>query len=172
MTHDIYPRRHPIAVYAVVMCLSVCLSTGLSQVGVLLKWLKCRIKQTKPHDGTGRLIRRPFVEVAQLSQRDRATHELRRFAKLRSGIFEPPFWRLRGNVDASCVRLWKKRARLPIGLGLGDELDTLASTHSCGIAKWRFLSNPLGDLGGLRGKVGALPIPRWKARDRLPISDK
>ena len=26
--------------------------------------------------------------------------------------------------------------------------------------------------GGLRGKVGALSIPRWKARDRLRISDK
>jgi len=34
---------------------------------------------------------------------------------LRSGIFEPPFWGLRGNVDASCVRRWKKRGRLPIG---------------------------------------------------------
>ena len=44
-------------------------------------------------------------------------HELLRFAKLRSGIFEPPF-------------------------------------------------------GGHRGKLGALSIPRWKARDRLPISDK
>ena len=53
-------------------------------------------------------------QVAQLSQRDRAMHELLRFAKLRSGIFEPPF-------------------------------------------------------GGLRGKVGALSIPRWKAPDRLPI---
>jgi len=31
-------------------------------------------------------------QVAQLSQRDRATHELLPFAKLRSGIFEPPFW--------------------------------------------------------------------------------
>jgi len=29
--------------------------------------------------------------IAQLSQRDRATHELLRFAKLRSAIFEPPF---------------------------------------------------------------------------------
>jgi len=47
--------------------------------------------------------------------RDRATHELLRFAKLRSGIFEPPFWGLRGNVDASYVRRWKKRGRLPIG---------------------------------------------------------
>jgi len=32
-----------------------------------------------------------YEQVAQLSQRDRATHELLRFAKLRSGIFEPPF---------------------------------------------------------------------------------
>jgi len=50
--------------------------------------------------------------------RDRATHELLRFAKLRSGIFELPFFLgggLRGNVDASCVRRWKKRGRLPIG---------------------------------------------------------
>jgi len=56
-------------------------------------------------------------QVARLWQRDRATHELVRFAKLRGGVFEPPF-------------------------------------------------------GGLRGKVGALSIPRWKAPDRLPISDK
>jgi len=54
-------------------------------------------------------------QVAQLSQRDRATNELLRFAKLRSGIFKPPFWVLRGNIDASCVRRWKKRSRLPIG---------------------------------------------------------
>ena len=57
-------------------------------------------------------------QVAQLSQRDRATHELLRFAKLPSGIFEPPFFGgggLRGNVDAPCVRRWKKRDRLPIG---------------------------------------------------------
>jgi len=54
-------------------------------------------------------------QVAQLSQRDRATHELLRFAKLRNGIFAPPFWGLRGNVDASCVRHWKKRGGLPIG---------------------------------------------------------
>jgi len=50
-------------------------------------------------------------KVVQLSQRDRATHELLRFAKLRSGIFEPAFRGLRGNVDASCVRRWKKRSR-------------------------------------------------------------
>jgi len=47
------------------------------------------------------------IQVAQLSQRDRATHELLQFAKLRSEIFEPPFY-------ASCVRRWKKRGRLPI----------------------------------------------------------
>jgi len=35
--------------------------------------------------------------------------------KLRSGIFEPPLGDLGGNVDASCVRRWKKRGRLPIG---------------------------------------------------------
>ena len=35
--------------------------------------------------------------------------------KLQSGIFEPHFWGVRGNVDASCVRRWKKRDRLPIG---------------------------------------------------------
>jgi len=34
-------------------------------------------------------------QVAQPSQRDRATHELLRFAKLRSGIFEPQFGGLR-----------------------------------------------------------------------------
>jgi len=34
-------------------------------------------------------------QVAQLSQRHRATHELLRFAKLKSGIFEPPFRGLR-----------------------------------------------------------------------------
>ena len=61
------------------------------------------------------LIESVYEQVAQLSQRDRATHELLRFAKLRSGIFDPPFWGLRGNVDASCVRRWKKRGRLPIG---------------------------------------------------------
>jgi len=56
-----------------------------------------------------------IIQVAQLSQRDRATHELLRFAKLRIEIFEPPFWGLRGNVDASCVCRWKKRGRLTIG---------------------------------------------------------
>ena len=34
--------------------------------------------------------------------------------KIASGIFEPPFaGALRGNIDASCVRRWKKRGRLP-----------------------------------------------------------
>jgi len=32
-----------------------------------------------------------FLQVAHLSQGDRATHKLLRFAKLQSGIFEPPF---------------------------------------------------------------------------------
>jgi len=32
-----------------------------------------------------------------------------------------------------------------------------------------FLSHPLGDFWG---KVGALSIPRWKARGQLPVSDK
>ena len=62
-----------------------------------------------------RQIASKFQQVVQLSQRDRAMHELLRFTKLRSGIFEPPFWGLRGNVDASCVRRWKKRGRLAIG---------------------------------------------------------
>jgi len=35
--------------------------------------------------------------------------------KMRCGIFEPPFRGLRGNVDASSVRRWKNRGRLPIG---------------------------------------------------------
>jgi len=35
--------------------------------------------------------RHTVKQVAELSQRDRATHDLSRFAKLRSGIFEPPF---------------------------------------------------------------------------------
>jgi len=61
------------------------------------------------------VFRMNVKQVAQLSQRDRAMHELLRFVKLRSGSFEPPFWGLRGNVDASCVRRWKKRGRLPIG---------------------------------------------------------
>ena len=60
-------------------------------------------------------LRSSVQQVVQLWQRDRATHELLRFAKLRSDVFEPPF-------------------------------------------------------GGLREKVGALATPRWKARDRLPIS--
>ena len=38
--------------------------------------------------------------------------------KRKSSLFEPPFFvgaGLRGNVNASCVRRWKKRGRLPIG---------------------------------------------------------
>jgi len=99
------------------------------------------------------------IQVAQLLQRDRATHELLRFAKLRSGIFQPPFFGgLRENVDASCVRRWKKRGRLPIG----DWTLYLALTSAelrSGVFEPPF--------GGLRGKIGALSIPRWKAPDRL-----
>ena len=98
------------------------------------------------------------TSIAQLSQRDRSTHELLRFAKLLSGIFEPPFWGLRGNADASCVRRWKKCDRLPIG-----DNWTAAELLS-GVFE--------PSVGGLRGKVGALSVPRWRAPDRLPISDK
>jgi len=76
-------------------CLSCVLSVTLVYCGQMVGWIK--------------------TQVAQISQRDRATHELLRYTKLRSVIFEPPFWGLRGNVDASCVRRWKKRGRLPIG---------------------------------------------------------
>ena len=79
-------------------------------------------------------------QVAQLSQRDRATHELFRFAKLRSGIFESPVWGrgLWGNVDASFVRRWKKRGRLPIG----DNWTLTAAELRSGI-----FEPPFGDLG-------------------------
>ena len=53
-------------------------------------------------------------EVAQLSQRDRATHELLRFAKLRSGIFEPPFGGLGRKVGALSIPRWETPDRLPI----------------------------------------------------------
>ena len=47
---------------------------------------------SEEYRGAGQLqYRCVFEQVAQLSQRDRATHELLRFAKLRSGIFEPAF---------------------------------------------------------------------------------
>jgi len=77
--------------------------------------LQCQLSKFPRQQHTNMLSH--YWQVAQQSQRGRATHELLRFAKLPSGIFEPPF-------------------------------------------------------GGLRGKVGALSIPRWKAHDRLPISDK
>ena len=54
------------------------------------------------------------IQVAQLSQRDRATHELLRFVKLRSGIFEPPFGELRGKVSDLSISRWKARDRLAI----------------------------------------------------------
>jgi len=40
-------------------------------------------------------------------------HELLRFVKLE--ILSHPCGGLRGNVDASCIRRWKKRGRLSIG---------------------------------------------------------
>jgi len=60
------------------------------------------------------MLQDPIIQVAQLSQRDRATHELLRFAKLRSGIFEPPFGRLREKVGALSIRRWKARDWRPI----------------------------------------------------------
>jgi len=59
-----------------------------------------------------------------------------------------------------CVRRWKKRGRLPIG----DNWTLTAAELRSGVFEPPF--------GGLRGKVGALSIPRWKAPDRPPISDK
>jgi len=69
--------------------------------------------------GTGSLVMKLFLNesiikniveiewitsrLAQLSQRDPETHELLPFAKLRSGIFEPPFGGLRGKVGALSI---------------------------------------------------------------------
>ena len=75
-----------------------------------------------------------------------------------------PFGGLRGNADASCVRRWKKRGRLPIGDNWTLKLALTAAELRSGVFESPFK--------GLRGKVGALSIPRWKAPDRLPISDK
>jgi len=44
--------------------------------------------------------------------RDTRVTSIRKIAKRN---FEPPFWGLRRNVDASCVRRWKKRVRLLVG---------------------------------------------------------
>jgi len=55
-------------------------------------------------------------------------------------------------------------------------LQTLTSSSAIAEKPLRFTKLRIGifepPFGGLRGKVGALSIPRWKARDRLPISDK
>jgi len=75
-----------------------------------------------------------------------------------------PFGGLRGNVDVSCVRRWKKRGRLPIGDNWTLSLALTAAELRSGVFS--------ATLWGLRGKVGALSIPRWKAPDRLPITDK
>ena len=34
--------------------------------------------------------------------------------KRKSSLFEPPFWRLKGNVRTSSIARWKARVRLPI----------------------------------------------------------
>jgi len=39
---------------------------------------------------------------------------LRRAAKKKSSLFEPPFGKLRGNVCTSSITCWKARVRLPI----------------------------------------------------------
>jgi len=58
-------------------------------------------------------------QVVQLSQRDRATHELLRFEICEVEFLRRPFWGggLRENVDALYVglRRWKKRRRLFVG---------------------------------------------------------
>jgi len=76
------------------------------------------------------------------------------------------FWGggLRGSVNASCVRRWKKRGRLPIGDNGTLYLALTAEELRSGVFEPPF--------GRVREKVGALSIYRWKARDRLPISDK
>jgi len=69
-----------------------------SNVGVVKPRLRGTIKITSSSD----IAERP---------RDARVTSIRKIA---SGIFEPPFaGALRGNIDASCVRRWKKRGRLP-----------------------------------------------------------
>ena len=65
-------------------------------------------------------------------------------------MFEPPFWGLRGNVDASRVRRWKKRGRLPIGDNWTLYLALTAEELRSGVLEPPFR--------GLRGKVRALSI--------------
>ena len=54
-------------------------------------------------------------QVAQLSHRDRATHEYFDSQNCEVEFLSHPFGGLGGNVDASCVCRGKKRGRLPIG---------------------------------------------------------
>jgi len=134
-------KKNYVAYFSKIICnfLLICFRVDMSKI--VRKNDKSLLNYSNLGVGGQFLFRRSVcIQVAQLSQRDRATHELLRFAKLRSGIFEPPFWGLRRNVDASYLRRWKKRGRLPIG----HKLNTLASTHSWGIAKVAFLSHPLG----------------------------
>ena len=59
-----------------------------------------------------------------------------------------PFGGLRGNVDASCVRRWKKHGRLHIGDNSTLYLALTAAELRSGVFEPLF--------GGSRGKVGAL----------------
>ena len=69
-------------------------------------------------------------------------------------FFNHSFGGLRGNVDASCVRRWKKRGRLPIGDNGTFYLALTAEELRSGVFEPPF--------GGLGGKVGALSIPVGK----------
>ena len=53
-----------------------------------------------------------------------------------------PFWGLRGNVDASCVRRWKKRGRLPIANNWTLYLALTTAELRSGV-----FEPPFGDLG-------------------------
>ena len=64
---------------------------------------------------------------------------------------------LRGNVDVTSCVYRKKRGRLPVGDNLTLKLALTAEELRSGVVEPLF--------GGLRRKVGALSIPRWKARD-------
>ena len=71
-------------------------------------------------------------QVAQLSQRDGAMHELLRFAKSRSEIFEPPFGGLRGKVGALSIPGWKARDRLSDKLECGPMPNLMVALPNIG----------------------------------------
>ena len=62
------------------------------------------------------------------------------------------------------LRPWKKRGRLPMG-----DNWTLLLAPTAAELRIAVFEPPFG---GLREKVYALSIHRWKAPDRLSISDK